>query len=50
MFALVDAVQRAKPSSVKGIYCRTISLASTMGPGISLDVPVTLASATSVAG
>jgi large subunit ribosomal protein L1 len=50
MFALVDAVQRAKPSSAKGIYCRTITLASTMGPGISLDVPVTLASATSVAG
>lgn len=50
LFALVDAVQRAKPASVKGVYCRTINLASTMGPGISLDVPVTLAGATSVAG
>jgi large subunit ribosomal protein L1 len=49
LFALVDALQRAKPSGVKGVYCRTISIASTMGPGIALDVPVTLASATSAA-
>jgi large subunit ribosomal protein L1 len=49
LLALVDAVQRAKPSSAKGVYCRTISIASTMGPGISLDVPETLSSATSVA-
>ncbi|MDQ3692469.1 MAG: 50S ribosomal protein L1 [Chloroflexota bacterium] len=47
LYALIDAMQRAKPSGVKGVYCRTINIASTMGPGISLDVPVTLASATS---
>jgi large subunit ribosomal protein L1 len=49
LYALVDAVQRAKPAGAKGIYCRTISIASTMGPGISLDVPATLSGATSVA-
>ncbi len=48
LYALVDAVQRAKPAGAKGVYCRTISIASTMGPGISLDVPATLSGATSV--
>ena len=48
LFALTDAINRAKPSGVKGVYCRTISITSTMGPGISLDVPATLGSATAV--
>ena len=43
--ALVDAVNRAKPSGVKGQYLRTLSIASTMGPGIKVDVPATLAAA-----
>ena len=49
LFAAVDALVRAKPSGVKGVYCRTLSLASTMGPGVHLDVNATLASATSAA-
>ncbi len=35
---LIDAVMRAKPASVKGQYVRKITLSSTMGPGIKLDL------------
>ncbi len=49
LYAFVDALQRAKPSGVKGIYCRTLSLTGTMAPGISLDVGVTFASAAGLA-
>ncbi len=35
---LVDAVSKAKPSGAKGTYIKKISLSSTMGPGIRLDV------------
>ncbi len=41
--ALVDAVNRAKPSGAKGQYLRTLTIASTMGPGIRVDLPATLA-------
>jgi large subunit ribosomal protein L1 len=34
---LVEAILRAKPSTAKGQYLRSISLSSTMGPGIRLD-------------
>lgn len=40
--AFVDALNRAKPSGVKGIYCRKLSLTTTMGPGINLDVNDTI--------
>lgn len=36
--ALVNAVNRAKPSGTKGTYIKRIGLSSTMGPGIKLDV------------
>ena len=36
--ALVDAVNRAKPSGAKGTYMKKVSISSTMGPGISVDV------------
>ncbi len=36
--AIVDAVNKAKPSGAKGTYLKKISLTSTMGPGVSVDV------------
>jgi large subunit ribosomal protein L1 len=36
-FAVVDELQRAKPSAAKGKYMRTITISSTMGPGIKVD-------------
>ncbi len=36
--ALVDAIQRAKPSGAKGQYIRSMYLTTTMGPGIKLDL------------
>src|SRR5436305_7796742 len=45
LLSLLDAVVRAKPSGAKGTYVRSITLTSTMGPGIHMDVPQTLAEA-----
>ena len=36
--ALIDAVQKAKPSGSKGAYMKKIALSSTMGPGVTVDV------------
>ena len=35
--ALVDALNKAKPSGAKGIYIKRISLSSTMGPGFKIE-------------
>lgn len=35
--ALLDAVMKAKPASAKGKYLRSVSISSTMGPGIRLN-------------
>ena len=43
--ALVDAVNRAKPSGAKGTYLRTLTIATTMGPGIRVDIAGALAAA-----
>jgi large subunit ribosomal protein L1 len=36
--AFVDAVAKAKPAGVKGEYIKKISISSTMGPGVKLDL------------
>jgi large subunit ribosomal protein L1 len=36
--ALADAVQKAKPSGAKGTYVQKVSISSTMGPGVRVDV------------
>jgi large subunit ribosomal protein L1 len=43
--ALTDAVNRARPKEAKGQYFRSLTVASTMGPGIRVDVPSLLARA-----
>ena len=43
--ALIDAINRAKPAGAKGTYLKGLSIASTMGPGIRLDIPSVLAAA-----
>ena len=34
--ALVDAINRARPTGVKGTYLKKVSISSTMGPGVSV--------------
>jgi large subunit ribosomal protein L1 len=35
--AVIDELTRARPASAKGRYLRTITLTTTMGPGIKVD-------------
>ena len=35
---LIDAINKAKPSAVKGQFLRSVTMASTMGPGVKLNV------------
>jgi large subunit ribosomal protein L1 len=36
--AVLGALKKAKPSTAKGIYFKKITLSTTMGPGLSLDI------------
>ena len=42
--AFVGAIQKAKPSGVKGTYMKKVALSSTMGPGLKLDLATLSAS------
>ncbi|MGK3997324.1 50S ribosomal protein L1 [Sorangium sp. So ce1024] len=35
--ALIQALVRAKPATAKGVYLRSITMSSTMGPGVRID-------------
>ena len=35
---LIDAINKAKPSTVKGAYLKSVTMTSTMGPGVKLNV------------
>jgi len=37
LLALLDGIIKAKPSTSKGIYLRSITVATTMGPGVKID-------------
>ena len=39
--ALMDAIVKAKPATAKGQYLKSVSIATTMGPGIKIN-PVTI--------
>lgn len=41
--ALMNAIVKAKPNTSKGIYIQTITVSSTMGPGVKMDVAGTQA-------
>ena len=43
--ALIDAMMKAKPAAAKGTYVKALSLATSMGPGIKLDVQKAIAAA-----
>jgi len=49
ILAVVDAINRNKPTGLKGIYCRTLAVATSMSPGIRLDVNDTIEKSASVA-
>jgi len=38
VIALMDALMKAKPSSAKGTYLKKVSISSTMGPGMNVDI------------
>ncbi len=47
--ALIDEVNRAKPASAKGRYLETVTLTTTMGPGVRVDAGATADKAGEVA-
>ena len=40
--ALMDAIVKAKPAAAKGQYVKSVSLASTMGPGVKINAKIQL--------
>jgi len=48
LYAFVDALMRAKPSGIKGVYCRSLSVSTAMGPGVALDINETAQAAETI--
>jgi large subunit ribosomal protein L1 len=42
LHAVLDAVQRAKPTGAKGTYVKRLTLTTTMGPAVHLDINAAL--------
>jgi large subunit ribosomal protein L1 len=38
MFALVEALNKSRPANIKGIYLKKLSVSSTMGPGVRVEL------------
>ena len=36
--AFIDVILKAKPTTAKGIYVKNVSVSSTMGPGVKIDL------------
>lgn len=49
LYAFVDALNRAKPTGVKGIYVKSLAITTTMAPGIPLSVGLTAQNASAAA-
>lgn len=49
LYAFVDALNRAKPSGVKGIYVKSLAITTTMAPGVPLNVSLTAQNASAAA-
>ncbi len=47
--AFLDAINRARPTGVKGTYIKKVTLSSTMGPGVKIDVAGLVSSAVAAA-
>lgn len=45
LYAFVDALNRTKPTAIKGVFLKTLSISTTMSPGISLGVAQTVSDA-----
>ncbi len=43
--AIMDSIVRARPSAAKGVYVKSVTLSSTMGPGVAIDPNLFLRSA-----
>lgn len=37
LISIIESLQKAKPSSSKGTYLKSVTISTTMGPGISVD-------------
>jgi large subunit ribosomal protein L1 len=38
---ILETIKKARPSTVKGVYMKNVSVASTMGPGVKVEVAKT---------
>jgi large subunit ribosomal protein L1 len=49
LYAFVDALNRAKPSGVKGVYVKSLAITTTMAPGVALNVSLAAQNASAAA-